>query len=131
MPTCDELVVDANSEARLERVLARLAAVTEVVAQTARAIGNPAELEAVGKSLPPGEPVASLDPDVVEELLDMMERRWLDEETPVLGGVSPRQAAIDATRREDLIALLRSFARMPGGGAIIMRPDVLRRLGLE
>ena len=127
-----ELVVDVNSEARLERVLARLADITEVVAQTARPLRNPAELEAASEEVPPTEAFESLDPDVVEQLLDMMERRWLDEDVPALGGITPHQAAVDPTRREDLIALLRSFDRMPAGGGITMRPDVLRRhLGLE
>jgi len=128
----DELVVDVNSRARLERVLARLAVLTEVVAQTVQPMRNPAEVEAVREELPPSEPLESFDPATEEQLRDMMEQRWLNENVPALGGVTPRQAAVDPTRREDLIALLRSFDRMPAGGAITMRPDVLRRhLGLE
>jgi hypothetical protein len=133
-----ELVIDANSETRLQRVLARLTDVTEVVAQTARPLRNPAELEAAREESPPTEPserlvpLKSLGRDVVDQLADMMERRWIDEEVPALGGVTPRQAAVDPTRREDLIALLRSFDRMPASGGITMRPDMLRRhLGLN
>jgi hypothetical protein len=128
----DELVVTANSEARLDRVLAHLADITDVVAHSAQSVRNPAEMEATLEPHPPEEPFASIDPELVEQVLDMMERRWIDEEVPALGGITPRQAAVDPTRREDLIALLRSFDRIPTIGAITMRPDVLRRhLGLE
>ena len=93
---------------------------------------NPADLEAALKLHPPEEPFESIDPEIVEQVLDMMERRWIGEEVPALGGITPRQAAVDPTRREDLIALLRSFDRMPTSGGITMRPDILRRhLGLE
>jgi hypothetical protein len=128
----DELVVTANSEARLDRVLARLTDVADIIAQTARSVRNPADLEAALKLHPPEEPFESIDPEIVEQVLDMMERRWISEEVPALGGITPRQAAVDPTRREDLIALLRSFDRMPTSGGITMRPDILRRhLGLE
>jgi hypothetical protein len=128
----DELLIDANSETRFERVLSRLAGATEVVAQTVQALGSPAELEAIKDALPPGDPPEPLDPDMADQIVDMIERHWLDEEVPALGGITPRQAAVDPTRREDLIALLRSFDRMDVGGSISMRPDVLRsHLGLE
>jgi hypothetical protein len=128
----DELEVTANSEARLDRVLTRLTDVADVVAHSARSVRNPADLEAALKLHPPEEPFESIDPEIVEQVLDMMERRWIGEEVPALGGITPRQAAVDPTRREDLIALLRSFDRMPTSGGITMRPNILRRhLGLE
>ncbi|MEA2058457.1 MAG: SEC-C metal-binding domain-containing protein [Actinomycetota bacterium] len=131
----DELLIDANSEARFERVLSRLAGATEVVAQTVQPMRSPAEMEAFKDELPPGDPSVPpepLDPNITDQIVDMMERRWLDEEVTALGGITPRQAAVDPTRREDLIALLRSFDRMDVGGSISMRPDVLRtHLGLE
>jgi hypothetical protein len=128
----DELLIDANSETRFERVLSRLAGATEVVAQTVQPMGSPAELEAIKDALPSGDPPEPLDPDMADQIVDMIERRWLDEEVPALGGITPRQAAVDPTRREDLIALLRSFDRMDVGESISMRPDVLRtHLGLE
>jgi hypothetical protein len=128
----DELEVTANSEARLDRVLTRLTDVADVVAHSAHSVRNPADLEAALKLHPPEEPSESIDPEIVEQVLDMMERRWIGEEVPALGGITPRQAAVDPTRREDLIALLRSFDRMPTSGSITMRPNILRRhLGLE
>jgi hypothetical protein len=37
------------------------------------------------------------------------EAAWLDEQIPALGGVTPRQAAADPTRRPDLERLLAGF----------------------
>lgn len=50
--------------------------------------------------LPPGALEA------VTELMQQMERRWVDESIPALGGLTPRQAVGDPTRREDLDRLL-------------------------
>lgn len=53
----------------------------------------------------------------LEEHLRTLELRWCDESIPALGGLTPRQALDDPTRREDLIALLREFDEyaQPGG----------------
>ena len=37
------------------------------------------------------------------------ERKWLDLTIPALNGLTPRQAAADPTRREDLVQLLATF----------------------
>jgi hypothetical protein len=37
------------------------------------------------------------------------ETAWLDDHIPALGGLTPRQAADDPTRRPDLVALLHEF----------------------
>ena len=37
------------------------------------------------------------------------EQKWLDLSVPALRGLTPRQAAEDPTRREDLVRLLSSF----------------------
>jgi hypothetical protein len=128
----DELVVEANSETRLDRVLEQLAALAEVVTRETQPMRNPAELEAVSSDRPENEASTEpVDPELVAQIVDAIERRWLDEAVPALGGITPRQAVADPTRRKDLIALLRSFERMPATDAITMRPDVLRRqLGL-
>ena len=47
-------------------------------------------------------------------------------------GLTPREAAADPTRREDLVTLLRSFDRMPLPGDLTLRPEVLRReMGID
>jgi tetratricopeptide (TPR) repeat protein len=67
---------------------------------------------------------------VLAQVIERMETAWLDESIPALGGITPRQAAPDPTRRPDLEALLRSFDRHPKGPGA-MDPDRLRAaLGL-
>jgi hypothetical protein len=53
------------------------------------------------------------------------EKRWLDMELPALAGLTPRQAADDPTRREELVRLLNSFDSMPAGPGA-MSPARLR-----
>ncbi len=58
-----------------------------------------------------------------------MEQRWCGESIPALGGLTPRQAAEDPTRREQLERLLASFdAIETPPGAFTMRTDHLRAL---
>ncbi|MGI8940217.1 MAG: SEC-C metal-binding domain-containing protein [Iamia sp.] len=47
--------------------------------------------------------------DIVREFIRDKEVEWCDESVPALGGITPRQAVADPTRRGDVIALLRSF----------------------
>jgi hypothetical protein len=48
---------------------------------------------------------------VLEDTIRRKEESWLDEQIPALGGLTPRQAVSDPTRREDLITLLNEFDR--------------------
>ncbi|MEX2279631.1 MAG: SEC-C metal-binding domain-containing protein [Acidimicrobiia bacterium] len=127
----DELEVEVNSEPRLDRVLDELAGVAEVVFTTSRPIGSARQIQEMLAESPPPQAPPSLDPEFAAEIRGRMERRWLEEEIPALAGMTPRQAAADPTRREDLIALLRSFENYPGN-ELSMRPEVIREhLGLE
>jgi hypothetical protein len=45
------------------------------------------------------------------ELSRQAQARWLDEHVPALGGLTPREAAVDPTRREQLERLLAEFDR--------------------
>lgn len=86
---------------------------------------------------------ADTDPDAAiaalnDELARQAQARWLDEHIPALGGLTPRQAAADPTRREQLERLLAEFeardARgLPDGvGAFTYDVPALRReLGLD
>jgi hypothetical protein len=65
--------------------------------------------------------LADLDDDADEEtvmarlnaeLARQAQTRWLDESVPALGGLTPREAAADPTRREQLERLLDEFDRM-------------------
>lgn len=62
-------------------------------------------LEALGDDVDPDRAMAALR----GELQQQAQRRWLDEEVPALGGVTPRQAAADPTRRDQLERLLAEF----------------------
>lgn len=128
----DELYVETNSEERHERVLSRLyelvpsiVLVTESrmpardareAAELVAASGNRSQLTAG----PPDPAVAA----ALEQYILEYEQGWLDTPIPALTGTTPRQAAADPTRRNDLIRLLDSFpaARTPGA----MSPDRLR-----
>jgi hypothetical protein len=75
-------------------------------------------------------------PEAIEALSAFVreqEARWVDEPVPALAGLTPRQAAGDPTRREDLVALLHEFDRQaPPPGAVTFDPDRLRALlGLD
>ena len=58
-------------------------------------------------------PSGPLDPEAAHKALTAYmadyERRWLELSVPALRGLTPRQAAADPTRREDLVQLLASF----------------------
>ncbi len=128
--TGTELAINTSSQPRMDRVLAVIAAAlpdSRVTADTRRPFRS--------DDLPPEPPGAGLSPDpaVVEALMDQMEQRWMREKVPALGGITPREAAADPTRRQELERLLASFpSPEPGGGWFGLRPDRLRRhLGLD
>jgi len=135
----DTLRVEANSEQRMDRVLAALAhldpAMT-VLDDSRRPLRDTRDATELAKQMPiTGE--GALDPDDPElaAFLDGFvrdyETRWLDEHIPALDGHTPRQAADDPTRRADLIKLLETF---PAGAAARggMDADRLRAaLGLQ
>jgi hypothetical protein len=127
----DELEIEVNSEERLEEVLDELADVTEIVSRTSRPASTLAQAKEMLAHGPPTEVPSPSGLELAAEIRDRLELRWLDENIPALGGVTPREAAADPTRREDLIALLRSFESYPSSD-LAMRTDVLRQhLGLE
>ena len=130
----DELRVQANSEARFERVIAAVTAArpgVTLIGESRRSID-----EGAADTPEPDGPPASIDltdPQVgaaVAQLMERYEASWLDEPIPALAGATPRQAAADPTRRPDLIRLLDSFPEADEE-AITMSPRRLREaLGL-
>lgn len=133
----DELRVETNSEPRMDRVLDQLSSAVPSLLISSQS-RQPAKDLADAMSRAPGAPTDSanpLDPDdpaIIEALATMTrqyEQSWLDDTIPALAGSTPREAAADPTRREDLIRLLGTFpaASHPG----MMDPDRLRTaLGL-
>jgi hypothetical protein len=138
----DRVRVHTNSEARLERVLAVLRGVEPTItlveqtrhrARDAREITRLAGRFPTAGSTPAGNRLDLTDPDVAAALRQFtrdFEQRWLDEPVPALAGNTPRQAADDPTRRDDLVRLLDTFPRDPANPGL-MDPDRLRaQLGL-
>jgi hypothetical protein len=135
----DTLRVEANSEKRMDRVLAtltRLDPAMSVLDDSRRPVRDAREAAELAKQMPmTGED--ALDPDepelvaFLDEFIRDYETKWLDEPIPALDGHTPRQAADDPTRRGDLIKLLDTFpaAKASRGG---MDADRLRAaLGLR
>jgi tetratricopeptide (TPR) repeat protein len=121
----DRLSISVNSEARLDRLLEAVLA-EQPEAEVLSEDRVPAtDLQEVQRHRPPtAASSSSLDPSdpevarVLEEVVRQHEAAWLDEQIPALGGVTPRQAAADPTRRPDLERLLASFEGIESPGAM-------------
>jgi hypothetical protein len=126
----NDLRVDTNSEERHERILAALRELVPDItlltesrkpARDSREAAVPATGHDGGSVLHPQDPdVAAM----LEQYVRDYEEKWLDEPIPALAGVTPRQAADDPTRRDDLIKLVNSFPAATAPG--MMSPDRLR-----
>jgi hypothetical protein len=130
--------INTSSEERAERILGVLRAglpALRVISDHRRPVDLaswPDQIEEGDAPSPPGGLIDPNDPEhaeLIEQIRDQMERRWCDETVPALGGLTPRQAAADPTRRETLLRLLASFEATPDtAGSILMRPGRLRDL---
>ena len=79
-----------------------------------------------------GSPAPSMSVDEREAIMAMFEEQWLSEPVPALGGITPREAAADPTRREQVRRLIDSFPDLDDGEVFGLRPDRLRAaLGLD
>lgn len=111
----DTLVVETNSEARMDRVLSaltRLDPAMELLDDERYPVRDAREAAALAQQLPEPSGGAPDSPEMaaaLDEVIRDYETRWLDEPVPALAGHTPRQAADDPTRRGDLIKLLDSF----------------------
>jgi len=111
-----ELVVTANSEARfrrLRRLVESAVPGLQLVSETTAPAADVIAARGEGAPLPPPQPLPAETADAVAAFLREQEDRWVDERIPALGGLTPRQAAADPTRREQLEALLHEFDRHP------------------
>ena len=82
------------------------------------------------------EPDSSELTELLKSYMQQRELKWLDESIPALGGLTPKQARDDPTRREDLMRLLREFEQHgdgqgAGGGFDVARLRALLNLGGE
>jgi hypothetical protein len=112
----DQLVVEANSVVRYERLLTTL---REGLAIDFEIVDEKILSPRDALARQPSEDSGSMAPDTSDpgpELKEALrtflrekEDAWVREHVPALGGLTPLQAADDPTRREDLIALLNEF----------------------
>jgi hypothetical protein len=119
------LVVDANSVARFERACTLVASILpdarlldEERNPAARLLARHRAEVAAGLRSAPAEDADDPSPEMaaaLDEYLRDMEARWLDQPLPALGGLTPRQAAVDPDRSDDLRLLLHEFPE-PGAG---------------
>ncbi len=124
--------VRAVSQPRVDRVIEALADVATVTERTDTPLESPADLaHALADTAPPNlgdEP----DDAVRAHVIETMEEQWLSEQIPLLGGATPREAAADPTRIDDLRRLIDSFPAPAPPPGFSVDPDSLRRkLGLS
>ena len=137
------VTIEANSDVRMDRLLELVTGILPDVeleaderstgAELSRALAEVKAARTIDAVRHGGDGWLEGGPDgaaeALEEFIREKERGWIDESIPALGGLTPRQAADDPTRREDLIRLLRSFDNRPltaGSGGY--DPDRLRAL---
>ncbi len=122
----DELLVQVNSRARLERAQAMLSGASGLSFVRAAAPAPP-EVGAL-----PAAP--EFDPDLqaeVEELLRARALGWLDEKVPALDGLTPRAAASVPELRPKVERLIRTYpdSHGPFGVVPVPRQEMLVELG--
>ena len=79
---------------------------------------------------PVGGPVDEAMQEALMQLADRHERQWCEEHVPALGGRTPRQAAADPTRRDELARLIATFPEIdPASGMV--GPRLRELLGLR
>ncbi|MDI9914104.1 SEC-C domain-containing protein [Rhodococcus sp. IEGM 1379] len=131
------LVVDALNERRFETMLEvvhEIAPGSKKLKEERSAGGNMrgAVTKAQSAVTKVSVPSDLEDPEIVAVMDDYIrkyERTWLDDSIPALEGLTPRQAAADPTRRDDLVRLLNSFPQEERPGAMSVR-RLKDRLGL-
>jgi hypothetical protein len=123
-----DLTAEVNSDERadeLRRLVAAALPDAELVDDDVRTF---AQMRREASRL--GTRPADIEPDdpalqaVLAEVVAEMERRWLDESIPALGGKTPREAAQDPVGREELRQLLATLP--PTTGYTAMSPQRLR-----
>lgn len=121
-----ELMVDALSVVRLDALLAMLQDLlpgTQVLRQAHIPVDRGA-FRAQDMGPASDQEQAPGVQDALAQHIHEYEQRWLYMDIPALGGLTPRQAAADPTRREDLHQLLAGIPVQPGG----MSADRLRAM---
>ncbi|MDN5934080.1 MAG: hypothetical protein L0I24_23915, partial [Pseudonocardia sp.] len=78
---------------------------------------------------PPAPPMTDTMRQALVRFVEDRERQWCDQRVPALGGVTPRGAAADPTRRVELDRLIANLPPVDAAaGQVGMRPERLRAL---
>jgi hypothetical protein len=129
------LTLQAMSRARVAHVTDLLDGVHATLSQTDFEVTDPGQMRGGDgepgdpELAPDGEPSLIEDPEIQAALADHIARyetSWVDSPIPALRGLTPRQAAADPTRREDLERLLAEFPST--GSPLQMDAQRLRQL---
>jgi hypothetical protein len=130
-PIADRLVVEVDSDQRLERLRRRLETIPGVAFERSSPVEE-ADFHP-SRSAPPA-PVDA-DPEMLAAAQAMIHDHymgWIDEAIPALGGRTPREAVRTPDGRRKVEDLIRSFEG-PGGmpGLTVPRAEMRRALGLD
>ena len=109
-----ELIVETNSVQRLDWILGELEKAIgefEVIERSQQSLEEARANTSVPDQEMWPEDVREQVRQAVDKRIDEMEDKWLTESIPALGGLSPRQALDDPTRKQDLLRLLNEFER--------------------
>ena len=143
--TGSDLHVSTNSDRRMDGVLAtiwKLDPEAAVISDDRQPITTTRDAARLARELPSAGIGAGtgliapedLAPEVTEALAEHMhnyEKQWLDMAIPALHGLTPRQAAEDPTRRDDLARLLASFDDDDDSPMVMSARRLRAVLGLE
>jgi SEC-C motif len=134
----ETLRVAANSEERMDRVLealTRLDIGMSVLDDSRTPMRDIREADKLAQQVP-GSDADALDADdpevaaILDEFIRTYETKWLEEPIPALDGYTPRQAADDPTRRDDLLKLLQGFPAGAAGRGVMDADRLRAALGL-
>ena len=113
----DELRGEVNSAPRADEVLALVAELVpaaELIDHDRRTADEMRKTRRDEQAAPRHLPDNAEPADGQEDLAHRLERQWLDEQVPALGGMTPREAAADPIARHDLERLLDGFEGRDG-----------------
>jgi len=122
------LRVLTHSEERMDRVLATIASRIDgfTVVSDGRVPLAPDEMPSIPSGFAGGQP--EIDAETRDEIMAVMENKWISEPVPALGGLTPIEAVADPTRRDDVLRLIDSFPDSGLGSEFMMlRKDKLRK----
>ncbi len=128
----DELIVDTNSVERFDRIREQLLSDGFVLID----ISDSRDLDQIRSQIDTGDLPTSPEPpamtaEVIDQIQDTLEDRWLADSIPAFGGLTPAQALADPTRRADVLRMLDEFERSPSMGmASYDMARMRRKLGL-